>query len=318
MPHGIFRLPPRKTLWLSRHAKEFWFRYLPSSQTLFVQYNAVQGPRTSLVDALRKRAARRGVQRVVIDLRHNGGGDNSSYNTFLAALRRAPFNRPRRLYVLLGRLTFSAAGNFATEVDLQTRATFAGEPMGGGLNQYGQGTVGDPVAPPHPDVGAGRDAVLRVRARRPAAHASLPRSRLRSARPTSSPVATRRCGPRSRTRAGDETARCFSPASPFWACSRSPGRSSPPAGRARKGIRRTPSSWARDGGLYEVTVSPRPEESHVNRLHSWRLEVRDGDGQPVTDAVVKVDGDMPGHGHGLPTRPQVRSTSATASTSSRA
>jgi len=29
------------------------------------------------------------------------------------------------------------------------------------------------------------------------------------------------------------------------------------------------------------------------------------DGQPVTDAVITVDGDMPQHGHGLPTRPQV-------------
>jgi hypothetical protein len=140
-PNRLFHLPSRKTVWLSRQAKPFWWRYLPSSKTLFVQYNAVQGPPSSLVTALRRRASRKGVQRVVIDLRHNGGGDNTSYNTLLAALRRAPFNRPRKLYVLLGRLTFSAAGNFATEIDLQTRAVFAGEPMGGGLNQYGQGSV---------------------------------------------------------------------------------------------------------------------------------------------------------------------------------
>jgi hypothetical protein len=141
MPRGIFRLPARDSVWLRRAAKPFWWRYLPSSRTLFVQYNAVHGPPSSLVTALRRRAGRRGVARVVIDLRHNGGGDNTSYNALLAALRRPPFNRPRRLYVLLGRLTFSAAGNFATEVDLRTRAIFVGEPMGGGLNQYGQGTV---------------------------------------------------------------------------------------------------------------------------------------------------------------------------------
>ena len=141
VPNAILRLPARNTLWLSRPAKTFWWRYLPSSRTLFVQYNATHGPPSSQVVALRRRASRKGVQRVVIDLRHNGGGDNTSYNTFLAALRRAPFNRPRKLYVLLGRLTFSAAGNFATEVDLQTRALFAGEPMGGGLNQYGQASI---------------------------------------------------------------------------------------------------------------------------------------------------------------------------------
>ena len=78
---------------------------------------------------------------MVIDVRSNGGGDNTTYGSLLAALQRKPFNRPRRLYVLLGRLTFSAAGNFATQVDRTTRAVFVGEPMGGGLNQYGQGSV---------------------------------------------------------------------------------------------------------------------------------------------------------------------------------
>jgi C-terminal processing protease CtpA/Prc len=43
----------------------------------------------------------------------------------------------RKAYVLLGRVTFSAAGNFVTEVDLQTKATLVGEPSGGAPNQWG-------------------------------------------------------------------------------------------------------------------------------------------------------------------------------------
>ena len=136
--HGLLSLPARPTLWLASTAKPFWARYLPSSQTLFVQYNAVQGPSDTTVRHLRRRAARSDVRRVVIDLRHNGGGNNTAYGPLLEALRRKPFAGPRRLYVLLGRLTFSAAGNFSTEVDRKTTAIFAGEPMGGGLNQYGQ------------------------------------------------------------------------------------------------------------------------------------------------------------------------------------
>jgi hypothetical protein len=40
-------------------------------------------------------------------------------------------------------------------------------------------------------------------------------------------------------------------------------------------------------------------------MHQWTLHVESADGQPVEDATITVDGDMPQHGHGLPTRPQV-------------
>jgi len=43
----------------------------------------------------------------------------------------------------------------------------------------------------------------------------------------------------------------------------------------------------------------------INRIHSWELTIRDADGQPVNDAKVTVVGDMPEHGHGLPTQPEV-------------
>ena len=36
------------------------------------------------------------------------------------------------------------------------------------------------------------------------------------------------------------------------------------------------------------------------------LELRDRDGDPVEGASIGVDGDMPEHGHGLPTEPRVR------------
>jgi hypothetical protein len=43
----------------------------------------------------------------------------------------------------------------------------------------------------------------------------------------------------------------------------------------------------------------------VGRLHAWTLHVARADGTPVTDAAIAVDGDMPQHLHGLPTRPRV-------------
>jgi YtkA-like len=59
-------------------------------------------------------------------------------------------------------------------------------------------------------------------------------------------------------------------------------------------------------GIYRVTVTPRPERSPVGRLHSWRLTLRTARGVAITNARISVDGDMPEHGHGLPTQPRVR------------
>jgi hypothetical protein len=57
-------------------------------------------------------------------------------------------------------------------------------------------------------------------------------------------------------------------------------------------------------GTYRVsyrTDGPVP----VGRLHAWTLNVARADGTPVTDATIGIDGDMPQHLHGLPTRPRV-------------
>jgi Peptidase family S41 len=135
--HGFFLPPARPGVrWLSRVGEPFWFARIPGRRALYVQYNQVAGPTQDEVDAVL--AAARGVDRMVVDLRHNLGGDNTRYGAFVDALRTSPLNRPGRLYLLVGRATFSAAANFATTMDRRTRATFAGEPTGGGVNQYGE------------------------------------------------------------------------------------------------------------------------------------------------------------------------------------
>jgi YtkA-like protein len=58
-------------------------------------------------------------------------------------------------------------------------------------------------------------------------------------------------------------------------------------------------------GAYRVSYASDTLPIPINRLHRWTVHVEDKGGQPVTDAMIKVDGDMPGHGHGLPTRPRV-------------
>jgi hypothetical protein len=56
--------------------------------------------------------------------------------------------------------------------------------------------------------------------------------------------------------------------------------------------------------LYRATFSP-AGSMKVGRLHSWRVQVVDASGAPVDSAKLTVDGGMPQHGHGLPTKPLV-------------
>ena len=59
------------------------------------------------------------------------------------------------------------------------------------------------------------------------------------------------------------------------------------------------------GGRFEVAYEPGGSSVPLNELHSWTLGVTTPDGRPVEEARITVDGDMPQHGHGLPTRPEV-------------
>jgi hypothetical protein len=57
--------------------------------------------------------------------------------------------------------------------------------------------------------------------------------------------------------------------------------------------------------IYRVTILPEGSTVPINEIHTWVLRVQMPDGQPVADATITINGDMPEHGHGLPTEPKV-------------
>ena len=59
-------------------------------------------------------------------------------------------------------------------------------------------------------------------------------------------------------------------------------------------------------GKVVVTLQPPAAAPAINQMHSWGVRVSTPAGLPVSQARIAVDGGMPQHGHGLPTRPQVR------------
>ncbi len=63
------------------------------------------------------------------------------------------------------------------------------------------------------------------------------------------------------------------------------------------------SAAGRFTGTLEADAQLRPR-----RLQTVRVILRDSNGQSVENAALRIDGGMPQHGHGLPTRPRVSRT----------
>jgi hypothetical protein len=75
---------------------------------------------------------------LVLDVRYNGGGNNFFNRSVIHGLIRSDkMNVRGRIYVLIGRTTFSAAGNLVTKLANETEAVFVGEPSGSRPNHWG-------------------------------------------------------------------------------------------------------------------------------------------------------------------------------------
>ena len=59
---------------------------------------------------------------------------------------------------------------------------------------------------------------------------------------------------------------------------------------------------------FVVALQPPTTPAAINQIHSWQIKLTSPSGKPITHAQIAVDGGMPQHGHGLPTRPQVTPT----------
>jgi C-terminal processing protease CtpA/Prc len=71
------------------------------------------------------------------DIRHNFGGETRAFQPVLHILSSPRATLGRRLIVITGRNTFSAASLFTARLERATPALFVGEPMGGSPNLYG-------------------------------------------------------------------------------------------------------------------------------------------------------------------------------------
>lgn len=60
-----------------------------------------------------------------------------------------------------------------------------------------------------------------------------------------------------------------------------------------------------EGGYYRATIRPDGDSIPKGKLQRWTLHLEEKNGAAIDQAVIAVDGGMPQHGHGLPTKPRV-------------
>lgn len=122
--------------------KIYYYEYLAGEKTLYVRHSQIQDEPGDPIPAFYERVfdfiEKNDVERLVLDVRLNGGGNNYKNKPIVTGIIRSEkINQPGKLFVIIGRRTFSACQNLVNELSNYTNATFVGEPTSENINFYG-------------------------------------------------------------------------------------------------------------------------------------------------------------------------------------
>lgn len=129
-------------LYLKNLDKIYYFEYLPEQKTVYVRHSQILDDPNETIAEFYARVfdfiEKNDVEKLVLDVRLNGGGNNYKNKPVVTGIiRTQKINQPGKLFVIIGRRTFSACQNLVNELDNYTNATFVGEPTAENINFYG-------------------------------------------------------------------------------------------------------------------------------------------------------------------------------------
>jgi len=125
--------------------KYYWYTYLEDHRTLFLQYNVCWNKKgddrfEEVVERLFAFMDQHPVERLIIDLRQNTGGEPMIAEPLIEGLeRQSDLGARGGLFVLVGRRTFSAALTNAAHLRSRAGARIVGEPPRGKPNNPSEG-----------------------------------------------------------------------------------------------------------------------------------------------------------------------------------
>jgi tetratricopeptide (TPR) repeat protein len=128
-------------LYLKDPANFYWYEYLKDQKIVYIQHNAIANKQDEPVADFYKRTMAfvesNPVEKLVLDLRFNGGGNNTLNRQVVIELIKSKLNQRGKFFVITGRQTFSAAQNLVNQIEKYTNAIFVGEPTAAHPNHYG-------------------------------------------------------------------------------------------------------------------------------------------------------------------------------------
>jgi hypothetical protein len=130
-------------LYLKYPDSYYWFTALGGSTVVYVNYNTCaemsDRPFASFTEDIFDFVDTHNPDKLVLDLRSNGGGNSAIAQPLIDGLRLRPgLNRDGRLFVIIGRETYSSAILNAISLRTETDAIFVGEATGGKPNHFGE------------------------------------------------------------------------------------------------------------------------------------------------------------------------------------
>lgn len=128
--------------YLKNLEKIYYYEYIPDKKTVYVRQSQVQDDPSADIPTFYAEVFdfidKNDVEKLVIDVRLNGGGNNYKNKPVVAGIMAShKINKPGSLFVIIGRRTFSACQNLINEFDNYTNAIFVGEPSSENVNFYG-------------------------------------------------------------------------------------------------------------------------------------------------------------------------------------
>jgi hypothetical protein len=121
----------------------YWFTYLEDCSVLYIKYDSCTEMKAKPFEVFTKEVLDAidslTVRKLVFDMRSNGGGNSALAGPLISAIKASPeLNRKGRLFVIIGRETFSSAILNTLEFMEGGNVILVGERTGGKPNGYGE------------------------------------------------------------------------------------------------------------------------------------------------------------------------------------
>lgn len=132
----------KRPLYLHHGDKNYWYTYLEEEKVLYMNYGRCREMKSlsmsEFTNRLWKVVEDNPVDKIVVDIRNNGGGSSPVLDPFIKELKESEFNVEDKLYVIIGKKSFSSAILNAMTFSSETNAVLLGETTGGAPNHYGE------------------------------------------------------------------------------------------------------------------------------------------------------------------------------------